>query len=464
MQTSPCDASHQRQCVDSLARFASLDEPRSARDNRLARTSCPITAPCVLRRSCRHGKVWLGYRAGKIMYSVSSCLVCNSVKRTIVAEYNRLIAIESLCGSDLARSDYALCHGCGLVYATLRPDRAEYDYMYENFNELTLRENKTQQNIFILPDELDAAMRAELDRGFVPWWELRTAEVEEGDRVRGPMLREFDSTLSDLPDLLLHLDFAGAHVLQIRAKTGQFADFLMRALGARSVDLMTLFPAHTYMALKYPGVRAAAGLDYETFHIPFDEQYDIIIENHALTHMLSANDTFEEFRRHIRDDGALYVKNELDDARLFAKGNNMFAELRSFHFQQFDIPTLSRMLATYGFAPLGLRHPHHRKALMAGVARKEPISPAQAPRIPSGELKARLAMYRRWRDESVLSLPRELAGALFGAELKSMRKRVTAAGGMARDRKGRLPALRVLKFDDQPDGLAGTSALEAMAA
>jgi hypothetical protein len=37
--------------------------------------------------------------------------------------------------SDMARFDYALSHGCGLVYATRRPERAEYDFLYDPFNE-----------------------------------------------------------------------------------------------------------------------------------------------------------------------------------------------------------------------------------------------------------------------------------------------------------------------------------------
>jgi hypothetical protein len=62
------------------------------------------------------------------MYSVDACMVCGEAQRTIIAEYNRLIFIESMRQSDLARFNYALCHGCGLVYATRRPERAEYDF------------------------------------------------------------------------------------------------------------------------------------------------------------------------------------------------------------------------------------------------------------------------------------------------------------------------------------------------
>jgi SAM-dependent methyltransferase len=398
------------------------------------------------------------------MYEVPACLVCGEEQRTIVAEYNRLIAIDGLRDADITRSEYALCHGCGLVYATRRPGRAEYDYMYENFNELLLREDKSQRNIFNLPDELDDTMRDDLDRGYLPWWELRGAPLDADDRVRAPMLREFDRQLADLPHLMPHVSFDGASVLQVRAKTGQFADFMMRALGARMVDVMTLFPAQTYIARKSRNVRAETCIDYETFRIPFEERYDLILENHVLIHMLRPDETFAEFRAHLADGGALFLKNELDDARLFAKGANMFAELRSFHFQQFDIPSLERVLLRFGFAPVAMSHSHPKKSDIVGLARMQDSVPSAAPRIPPAELKARLAMYSQWRDESVLSLPRDLAEALFGGELAAMRARVESTGRMSRDRKGRLPALRTLRFDDRPDGSGGVSALELMAA
>jgi hypothetical protein len=114
------------------------------------------------------------------MYSVDACMVCGEAQRTIVAEYNRLIFIESMRQSDLARFNYALCHGCGLVYATLRPDRAEYETLYQNFNEyLVRRENRESLNV----PELAPEKAAEIDQQFVPWWEL------ESTRGKGAIIK-----------------------------------------------------------------------------------------------------------------------------------------------------------------------------------------------------------------------------------------------------------------------------------
>ena len=63
------------------------------------------------------------------MLPVPACTVCGETERTIVAEYNRLIFLDAVWRSDLARYDYALCHGCGLVHPTRRPDREEYEYL-----------------------------------------------------------------------------------------------------------------------------------------------------------------------------------------------------------------------------------------------------------------------------------------------------------------------------------------------
>ena len=73
------------------------------------------------------------------MYTVEGCGVCEETRRTVVCEYNRLIFHDSMWDKDLARYNYALCHGCGIVYSTRRPERAEYEFLYENFSEFLLR-------------------------------------------------------------------------------------------------------------------------------------------------------------------------------------------------------------------------------------------------------------------------------------------------------------------------------------
>jgi 2-polyprenyl-3-methyl-5-hydroxy-6-metoxy-1,4-benzoquinol methylase len=382
------------------------------------------------------------------MYVVKACPVCAEAERTIVAEYNRLIFVDSMWQNDLARFDYALCHGCGLVYATRRPERSEYDFLYENFNEFLVRGKKTEWT-------LTAEQAAEIDRKFLPWWEVRS--TTDDDKTRRMLRVDLANALSYLPYLSLHVPLEGAKVLHIRAKGATLADMLKRLFGAAKVDLITLFPEFTYMAQKQD-VQAQACLDYENFSIPFDEKYDLIIENHVFVHMLDPSATFKTFHSHLEDGGFLFVHKELDDARMYRKKRNLFAELRPFHFQQHDVPTLERMLRRYGFEVTLLGHKLDKNCYkdddsseIVGVARLQTREPQKCPRIGADELRVRLDMYARWRDESILSLPKERCHVLYGAELAQVWERVRSNGGLETDKKGRPAALRWFREESVKD-------------
>ena len=106
-------------------------------------------------------------------------------------------------------------------------------------------------------------------------------------------------------------------------------------------------------------------------------------------------------------------------------GKNLFAELRPFHFNQFDRATLRRMLHRFGFDAVAIESGEGSELI--GLARLVG-GERPCPRISTSELRARLDMYRAWRDESILSLPRQRAAALFGGELPQVWQRVRAAG------------------------------------
>lgn len=172
------------------------------------------------------------------------------------AEYNRLLAVDWMWQNELARYDYALCHRCGIVYATRRPDYEKYEFLYEHFNEFLKRADDV--NIFtyqgaLTPDHIDERQTA-----LIPWWELRNTTVPENDRVVGPLRWEFEDTLNELPVLMRHADLSGKKVLQIRAKGGNFADLLKRLFGVAEVDVITLFPVCEYIIEKAYGLRAEA--------------------------------------------------------------------------------------------------------------------------------------------------------------------------------------------------------------
>ena len=371
------------------------------------------------------------------MHSIDACSVCGEQRRTIVSQYNRLIFLESMWQSDLARFNYALCHGCGLVYATRRPDRKEYDFLYGNFNEFLNR--KPSPGSFNQP-QVPKAMAAEIDRDFLPWWEVRLA-TERQNGIRGRLRWDLQSALKILPHFIQHVPLEGAKVLHIRAKDSTLADMLKRLLGAAQVDLITLFPPHKYLAEKNDGIRVQTCLDYEDFKIPFDEKYDLIIENHILIHMLNATQTFQVFKSHLKDGGRLFLTAELADDELFRKGKNLLAELRPFHYQQFDTATLDRILRRYGFEPQFLLNRGEGDPELFGLATLQKAS-GEFPRINREDLAARLSMYQQWHDESILALPKDRAEALYGDELKAIWDRIEGRGGFEPNKKGKLKGFR----------------------
>lgn len=378
------------------------------------------------------------------MYLLEACPVCGNSQRTIVAEYNRLLTVDWIWESELARYDYALCHGCALVYATRRPDHEEYEFLYEHFNEFLKRSDET--NIFTFQGALTPDIVRELQQAFVPWWELCGIQARDNDRVIEPMRWEFEDALGDLPLLIRHGNLRGSKVLQLRAKTGAFADFLKRVFGVARVDVVSLFPVCEYVTQEVYGLRAQSCLNYENFTIPFDEVYDLILANHMLVHSLDYSGMFGTIKEHLAPDGRLFIRKELDDSFLFRKGKNLFSELRPFHFQQFDIPVLERILRKFGFAPVEFYRKTAKKSEIIGIATRDDkviFEPAT-----EEELSKRIAMYLAWRDESIVSLPRDRAEALFKDEVKQAEARLGERGALKFDKQGKPRPLRPLRFEE----------------
>jgi hypothetical protein len=364
-----------------------------------------------------------------LVLAVPACPVCGETERTVVAEYNRLIFLDSEWQSDLARYDYALCHGCGLVHPSRLPDRREYEYLYANFNEFLLREGRP--NRFNVPD-LTPQLMEKIDKQFLPLRKLEKGKTA-GRPIRRRLHRDLAAARAELSLITRHMSLEGAKILHLRAKSAMFADHVKQDHNAAQVDVVTLFRTHQYLAEKSPGHRVITSLDYQDFQIPFAERYDLILENHILLHMLDPNQTFAVFRAHLADGGAIFLKAELADDALCDNGKNLFSELRPFHFNHFDRPTLARLLHRYGFDLLALETTDG--ADMMGLARLAG-GERRCPRIGASELAARLDMYRAWRDESILSLPRQRAAALFGAEMPAVWRRMRRAGRLALNDKG----------------------------
>ena len=172
--------------------------------------------------------------------------------------------------------------------------------------------------------------------------------------IRKAFQWELQNVLNYVPQIMRHMPLEDAKVLHVRVKGATLADFMKRLLGAAQVDLITLFFTHKYLADKYPDIRAVSCPDYEDFKVPFDETYDLIIDNHILIHMLDASKTFEVFASHLKPGGAIFIHKRLADNGLYEKKKNLSLSSGRSITSNSICPRWS-MFHRYGFSPVFLR-------------------------------------------------------------------------------------------------------------
>jgi SAM-dependent methyltransferase len=367
------------------------------------------------------------------MRELDACPICETAERTEVCPYNGLAVLDEFNGSDVVRYAYALCHGCGLVYATRRPDGATFAQLFENFDENL---GRTKRKVRAFDDEQRADLRRRLDVGWAPSEEQRLAKK---DWV--PSL--WDDRTSTAPHLVILsslLDLRGARVLDVRTKTGALLDSLRSWFGA-DVYALPAFENEQAIIQEGFGIPAVECVDFADFRIPYEGQFDLIVAKHLFTHAVRPERVFEVFRRHLKPGGAIYLYVENDDAAMWERRKNLIGEMKCFHFQNFDIPTLGRALRRQGFEPTFIRHASDASAV-ATLARLDPDASFQ-PLTPD-QLRERRDMYERWYDLSVLSLPESLAST-FADERPAAAQRALARGD-ARRRLGRVMPSRPLRL------------------
>src|SRR5262245_3036758 len=98
-----------------LRRIARLLEERQAADGADTEAAA-VTAPGVTFVAGD----WVELRA---------CPFCGHGASTLVCEYNRFLFFDSAPDEAARVYNYALCHGCGVVYATRRPAGRRYREM-----------------------------------------------------------------------------------------------------------------------------------------------------------------------------------------------------------------------------------------------------------------------------------------------------------------------------------------------
>jgi 2-polyprenyl-3-methyl-5-hydroxy-6-metoxy-1,4-benzoquinol methylase len=350
------------------------------------------------------------------------CPLCAGAERSLVSPYNGLILLRSYEDAEVARYAYCLCHGCGVVYATNRPSGEQFVELLRNFDDNLGRVDRP--NLGVVEGDLTEDEKAEIRRRM----EAGTVLSEEHGPPDGPdtwaMLRHDRlSSAQDLTLLASSLDLRDARVLDVRSNAGALLDSLRSWFGAE-VYAMPSFEADKIVIEEHVGIPAATLIDYENFSIPYEGEFDVILAKHMVTHAVRPEAFFEEIRAHLRPGGHLYLYVENDDSVMWQNRKNLLGELKCFHFQNFDLKVLTRLLRAQGFDPVWVAH--LGRSSMSCLARLDPA--VRADPLDATELEDRLELYRRWYDLSVLSLPPEISRAPFEAELEAIGERAVARG------------------------------------
>jgi SAM-dependent methyltransferase len=365
--------------------------------------------------------------------ALDACPACSHPERTVVCPWNKFILTQKAPDATSVRYDYAVCHRCGVLYASRRPVAARYRFLLEHFGEVTAKRGGAREipNRVLNPYPLSDEDRAELDR-------LAEPGVFVSDHLGLSSKQYLPSLLRDRFENSVHVDVIGtlvnprgARVLEIRSRAGTILDGLRRAYGAE-VFAMPIWESQQYLLRKVYGIPTSDVIDFERFRIPFDGAFDVIVCNHMFTHVLRPREFFAELRSRLTPGGHLYLHNEPDDAEFLVGKQSMLATLNPLHVQAFDQRSLVRALAANGFETVFLKQrnvSHMCLARRAESVRMEPMD--------EGERGARIDAYRRAFDRAVLAMDPHLRPRVASA-WQGVVERAVAAGTAEFDDRGQL--------------------------
>ena len=367
--------------------------------------------------------------------SLSACSVCGEVEHTQVCEYNKLLLLDAGLDEEARVYNYAMCHGCGVVYARQRPSGPRYAYLLNRF-EVTLgrvqdggpRSGNIALSSGTLSDEEQRALRARVAKGVF---------VSEH---QGLSRREFvPALLRDRMAAGVHVELLGSllelkapRVLELRPRLGSIGAALRRLYGA-DVYGMPLFDSQQFLIRETYGIHVDHKLDYDSFSIPYPGEFDLVIANHMFTHAVRPGEFLATVRQRLRRGGHLYLYNEPDELDFLENGKSMINSLNAFHLQAFDAPSITRALASSGFEPVFVTHQGGNVIALARAG----TSGSEWPRMGRDERTRRVERYGRARDAAILRLPDPLR-SLFVDEWDEIVERACATGLADFDASGRL--------------------------
>jgi SAM-dependent methyltransferase len=401
------------------------DEPR------LGARSVPLTIDEPQRREWESvgtppdplGREWL---------TLDACPGCGHDSRTIVNPFNKLVMLKTAPDATAARYDYAICHACGLGYATRRPFGARYRHLLEHFGEVTgkIGDNKEIKNPLLNPRPLTDGDRDRLSR-------LASRGVWVSEHLGVRKTEYLEALLRDRFENSVHLDLLSslvapknARILEIRPRTGMISDGLRRLFDAQ-VCTLPIWESQRYLLKAVYGIDSPGLVDYDDFNIPFEGRFDLIICNHMLTHVVRPVLFFDAILAHLKPNGYVYFYNEPEDAEFLKGSQSMIATLNPLHMQTFDQRSLVRLLAARGFNVVFLksRNLNHMCLAQPGAASWAPMS--------TPERDARLNAYRLAYDRAVLLSSPEVRPR-FADEWTKVVERGVASGLAEFDADGNL--------------------------
>ena len=387
---------------------------------------------------------WVDPDAGcppKRIERIAACPVCGGEARTAVCRFNKMITMARMPDVPAAVYDYALCHRCGLVYATRRPSGPCFRWLLEHFEENLGRSAlgvRRGGKITLSSYELDDESRARLKslasqgvfvsehRGLTPkehLWQL------QADRFANSRHVELLGSL---------LTLKAPRVLEIRSRLGSISEALRRLYGAQ-VSAMAMFPNQRFLIEEVYGIRADAPLDFDTFSVPYEAPFDLVVANHMLTHGIRPGEFLATVRGLLAPGGHAYFYNEPLEDEFLRDEKSMFNTLNAFHMQTFNRESFVRVLQASGFEVVHVGREGHS---LFCLARKADGPVAWQPMAES-EQRQRRAAYRKAYDLSIVLLP-EHARPRFADVWAKTLDRVKDRGLLAEDARGRLRVMRAV--------------------
>jgi SAM-dependent methyltransferase len=360
--------------------------------------------------------------------NLERCPGCATAERTLVCEWNKSILLERDVFADLPRYNYALCHGCGIVYATCRPVGAGYKALTNDFSETIGRgAGANAGNALLNPYPLSEADR-----------ERYRALIAAGVFVSDHRLREhLDGVYQDRVDNAAHveilaslLDLREPRILEVRSRAGTILNGLRRGFGA-SVKAMPIFEGQQFILRELYGIECSDVIDYDMFTIPFEETFDLIVCNHMLTHIVRVDRLFDQLRAHLKVGGHLYLYNELDENKFLGGGNSVINTLNALHLQVFDRDSLIRLLNANGFEVMFAKMRNGSQLCLARHTSSRAWTPMDAQ-----ERDRRVRAYALARTRAILRAPKTVRSR-FGSRWDDAVADGVAAGIARFDESGR---------------------------